>query len=138
MIPTRNPDVLELLNELEERKKVNKTYNVEWEYKKMNGICKDKKTLEHAINLYLGIEREKYRIYSSNFGIELEHLIGMPRNYVKAEIPRLIKEALAQDERIYNVDNFEFEDIDDDALKVTFTIYTQYGEINQEKTVILV
>ena len=46
----------------------------------------------------------------------------------------MIADALADDERILGVDNFEFYDSADerDGLKVTFDVSTIYGDLNME------
>ena len=73
-------------------------------------------------------------LYSWNYGIELKNLIGESSTYVVPELQRVITEALLQDDRIEEVNNFNFEIIKD-KLIVTFNVITTVGEITIEKVV---
>ena len=89
----------------------NKTYKMEIESNKIIGILNnDLKAIEQAVYKIIRTERYEYPIYSWNYGIELRDLFGMPTSYCIPEIERRIKEALLQDTRIKEVENFEFEE----------------------------
>lgn len=92
------------------------------------------KAMEQAIYKILNTERYKYIIYSWNYGIELEDLFGMPVSYCIPEIERRIKEALLNDTRILNVENFNFEIIKKGIIFAKFVVYTIFGnlDINRE------
>lgn len=55
--------------------------------------------------------RDRYLIYSSDYGSELSDLIGYVYSieYLRLEIPRLIQEALVVDTRIADLTNFQIE-----------------------------
>ena len=78
--------------------------------------------IKQAIYKILMTERYVYTAYNWNYGIELNDLIGKDKSFVKAELPRRIKEALMLDDRIKDVENFSFEDIDKTTLCVTFSV----------------
>jgi len=73
--------------------------------------------------------RYRWPIYSSDFGCELEDIIGydLPRAVLESEIPRLIKEALIYDDRIEDVKDFVIER-GGDWLKITFTVVAFDGQ----------
>jgi hypothetical protein len=89
---------------------------------------------EQAIYLILQTERYHYVIFSWNYGIELEDLFGMPISWVIPEVKRRITEALLQDSRITEVDNFEF-DVKKGVVTTTFTAHTIFGDIPIERAV---
>lgn len=90
--------------------------------------------VKQAVFLILNIERYDYPIYSWDFGVELKDLIGQDIDYVMAEVKRRVTEALLQDDRIEDVNDFEFE-VDKSKVHVTFTVYVNYGSFEQEMEV---
>lgn len=91
--------------------------------------------LKQAIYKILMTERYRYPIYSWNYGIELEELIGKPMSYVRPELERRIREALLVDDRIKAVDTFSFSEVEKNSLEVTFIVHSIYGDIEVEKEV---
>jgi len=112
-----------------------RTYKLEEE--RLKGYRDGIEAVRQAIYLILNVERYKYQIYSWNYGIELEDLIGKPIYYVKVELERRIKEALSQDTRIKNLYNFTYETKDKDALVCRFNVDTIFGTLETEKVVSL-
>lgn len=101
---------------------------------KIQGLTDDLGALEQAIYKVLNTEKYEYPIYSFNYGIELESLIGKDRVYVQIELKRRIKECLLQDERIQSVDNFRYVLIGDELL-CTFDVQSIYGNLTIQKEV---
>ncbi len=118
--------------ELEEESEVTKTYKLLPD--KTQGYVNDIEALQQAIYKVLNTERYEYPIYSFNYGIELENLIGKDTIYVKIEMKRRIQECLLQDERINSVDNFQF-NITDDEILCTFDVNSIYGGLTITKEV---
>lgn len=87
--------------------------------------------VKQAVYLILSSERYKHIIYSWDYGVELLDLIGKPMPYVMSEVPRRIKEALTQDDRITDVIDFEFEH-KGNKLHTTFTVVSNVGDIPTE------
>lgn len=98
------------------------------------GICDKLDAIKQSINLILSIERYKYPIYSWNYGIELIDLYGQPMSYVIPELERRIKESLLQDDRIKDVDNFNFK-VTKNTVYTTFLVHSIYGDISVEKEI---
>ncbi len=109
-----------------------KTYKMELEENsnRISGFTDEQDAMKQAIYKIIRTERYKYIIYDWNYGIELEDLFGMPVNYCVPEIERRITEALLQDIRINEVNNFEFDTSKKGIVLVKFTAYTEFGEIN--------
>lgn len=93
--------------------------------KKIDGLD----AIEQAIYKILQTERYEHAIYNWNYGLELTDLYGKPRAFVYSELKRRIKEALLQDDRVTDVDNFVFERVERDAIGVKFTVHTIFGDI---------
>lgn len=64
--------------------------------------------MKQTIYCILNTERFEHLIYSWNYGIELKHLIGENTTFAIPELERVIQEALLQDDRISEVNNFDF------------------------------
>lgn len=90
--------------------------------------------MKQAIYLALSTERYRHVIFSRNYGVELDDLIGEPASYAIPEIQRRIEEALTQDTRISGVDGFDFR-IEKNKVIATFSVTTIYGAIPFEKAV---
>ena len=112
-----------------------KTYYMDLENKRIQGFSDELESIRQVIFLVLNTERSTYLAYSDNYGVELMDLIGMPMTYVMAEAERRITEALVWDSRIESVDNFEFENFNEHDLHVTFTVHTNFGDIDAESEV---
>ena len=77
----------------------------------ITGFVDNQEAMKQAIYKIIRTERYQHRIYSWNYGIELEDLFGMPIEYCEVELERRIAEALLQDNRIIAVHSFEFEEV---------------------------
>lgn len=109
-------------NEVEIIKEPNFTYKLNIEKENIRKNIDNIEAIKQAIYKILMTERYVYTAYNWNYGIELSDLIGKDKSFVKAELPRRIKEALMVDDRIKDVENFSFEDIDKTTLCVTFSV----------------
>lgn len=91
--------------------------------------------MRQAVDIILRNERFHWQIYSSNFGSELEDLVGEEYAYIISELPRRIEEALLVDDRILSVDNFTFSEPGSDSMVCTFDAATVFGTISEEVTI---
>lgn len=107
-----------------------KTYKMDLDNNIIVGIEKvELKAMEQAIYKILRTERYKYIIYSWDYGIELNDLFGMPVSFCVPEIERRIVEALLQDTRIVEVDEFTFNTEKKGVVLVQFTAHTIFGKL---------
>lgn len=128
MIPTSNLDNLEI----EESIETTRTYKII--DNTISGYIDDLEALQQAINNVLNTEKYDYPIYSFDYGIELENLLGKDLEYIKIELKRRIEECLLGDERIISVSDFSFNQ-DEDSLYCSFNVISIYGEISIDKEV---
>lgn len=123
------PSIEILKQEITEQAYPTKTYKIVNGRDRISGYTDDLDAIAQAVYLILSTERYKHIIYSWDYGVELQDLIGKPMPYVMSEIPRRITEALTQDDRITDVTNFEFNQ-QGNQLHTTFTVMTNIGNIS--------
>ena len=123
MIPQRTINV-ELATE--ETIETSRTYKITGN--RIQGYTDGLDALQQAIYKVLNTERYEYPIYSFNYGIELENLLGKDHVYVQIELKRRIRECLLRDDRITEVDNFRFE-VAGDLIKCTFDVHSIFGNL---------
>lgn len=126
------PEPINIDLEVIEDTEVTKTYKLS----KINiqGFTDELEALQQAIYKVLNTEKYEYPIYSFDYGIELENLIGQDPVYVKVELKRRIEECLLEDERIQSVDNFNFV-VTGDEMLCTFDVESIYGDLTVSKEV---
>ena len=132
MIPSANSI---LSTDLEIEEQPSKNYKMHIAENVVSGLCDELEAMKQVIYKILNTERYQYIIYSWDYGIELLDLYGEPVTYVCPELERRIRETLVQDDRIIDVNNFEFDLTEKRTIKVTFTVHTIYGGTVVEKVV---
>lgn len=103
---------------------------------RIQGFTDGLDALKQAIFHMLGTERYEYPIYSLDYGLRTDDLIGKDREYVEAELQRRIRECLMTDDRITGVDNFLFS-VDGDEMLCTFDVENIYKTISMSKAVMV-
>ncbi len=104
-----------------------KTYEIDWDRMRISPVAIDElRAMEQAIDLALSIERFWWAIYDDDYGSELFDTVGMQMTLAIPESERYIREALAVDDRILDVRDFQFEPIGE-KLTVYFTVETIFG-----------
>jgi hypothetical protein len=103
-----------------------RTYKIDFERGRCSGMVEGLEAIEQSIYKVLLTERFEHLIYSDDYGFE--NVIGYEELFVRAELPRRIKEALLQDERITSVEEFSL-DFKGDEVTVKFTCTTIYGDV---------
>lgn len=91
--------------------------------------------VRQSIELILTTERFLWPIFSSDYGVELEELIGERRpGYVGADVERRISDALLEDDRITGVKDFTLA-FGNESAHVSLTAVTSFGETAVERSV---
>lgn len=104
-----------------------KTYKLDFEKGRITGMIEGLEAIEQAILKILSTNRFAHMIYSDDYGFE--NLIGYDEVFVKGELPRRIKEAVLQDERITSIEDFSMV-FEGDSVLVKFTAVTLYGDVD--------
>ena len=129
MIPVSSiPETLVISEEVE----TNRTYQLFPD--KIQGYVDNAEALKQAIHKMLFTEKYQYPIYSFDYGIDFEDLIGKDTAYVTIELKRRITECLLEDERVLSVENFRFE-LNGDEIRCIFEVKSIYGNFTMTKEV---
>lgn len=105
------------------------TYRLDYFAKRIDGKIDGKSSVTQAIEKILATERFAYVIYSGQYGVELEALIGKNTNYVVSVLKNKLHNALTADDRVYGISNFEIKEISVDHIYAVFIVNTSYGQV---------
>lgn len=133
MLPGQYVDLSESDFEVEENE-TSSTYKMRLTQLTISGKTDGLDAMIQAIYKILNTERYENPIYSWNYGVEFADLYGEDSSWVCPELKRRIHEALTQDERIQDVDSFDFT-IEHNVIHVKFTVHTIYGDVKTERKV---
>ena len=106
------------------------TYKLNFDEHKLSGKADNLESVLQAVRLILSIDRYSCPIYNGNYGNEIVNLIGQSYDFVVADLPRRVNEALLQDDRILGTENYVFNKVSIDAINVSFDVNTIYGNSN--------
>lgn len=115
------------INQIEETMS-SRTYNINRNTNRISGYIDNKDAMVQAIYLILQTERYESMIYNWYYGVEFDGLIGKNRDYVTSELRRVIREALLEDDRISEVDDFHLT-FKDESVLIDFLVTTNVGDI---------
>ena len=96
----------------------------------IRGMVNDLEALGQAIRKRLSTQQFEYPIYSFNYGVNWRDLIGQDQEYIRAEMQRMIRETLLQDDRISDVSGFlvEFKGI---TCVCSFDVSSIFGQLRE-------
>jgi phage baseplate assembly protein W len=126
VIPEQNAN----LTILEEQIQPSRTYHLDLDRKRVASMIDGHDAIIQAVRKILYTERYAYVIYSSQYGVELDRLIGQEYDFIVSDIKRTLTEALLMDNRIIGLENFEMEKTGLDTMEVNFLVNSTEGEIN--------
>lgn len=134
MIPEQQVD----LTNLEVVNQPSLTYKLDFERKRISGKIDNEEAIIQLVMKILYTERYAYVIYSSQYGVELDRLIGKDYDFVVSDLERTITEALLADDRILSITDFVAEQTAIDRMTATFTVNSVVGSVNINTEVIIV
>lgn len=113
------------------------TFYVDPLTKQINGMTDGLEAMVQAVEIIMSVERYKFQIYSKNFGIEFEGLIGESFGFVISELKRRVQDAFVPDNRIEEARDFRFEaHPEDGVLIMSFSVITVFGNFQYETTIV--
>ncbi len=104
-----------------------KTYRIDFENKRIIGFVDGLDAMTQAVKKAFLTERYSEQIYSGDYGIELQRLVGESTSFVEANIQTTLEEALQTDGRINEVNDVNL-NINLDVVTASCTIKTTLGE----------
>lgn len=118
-------------SELLEHTETSRTYRLDTAANRIIGLTDGLDAVRQSVFKILQTERYRFFCYSADYGVELEGLVGADPAFVRSELKRRISEALLQDDRISEVNDFTME-IDGEGVKATFTVVSNFGSFREE------
>lgn len=109
----------------------NKTYKLDYENGRISGIIEGIEAVRQSVFKILNTERYDNIIYSWNYGVEFNSLIGLDYEFTSNDIQRQIKEALLEDDRILDVYEFNISKTGNN-MTVSFIVGSTEGEFTME------
>lgn len=124
-----------VVSEIEDTVQSSKTYRIDSFNGRITRKIDELEAIKQAVFKILQTERFENVIYDASYGVEIVGLIGKPKEFVKSDIERIIKEALSVDERILGIENFNIVDDVKENLKIEFKVNSIYGDIKLDSEV---
>lgn len=114
-----------------------KTWRIDFANGRIGGFIDGEESIRQYIRKAIATARNRYIIYDGDYGSELEDLIGqsLTTELMESEIPRLVYEAIAYDDRIEEVVIDAVERLGSD-VHVLVTVTTVLGEQITEEVAI--
>lgn len=112
-----------------EKEKPSLTYKLDLDMGRIVGHVDGIGAVEQAIRKALITPRFKCLAYDNQYGSEIEQSViagNATEEFIKADLPRLISDALSQDTRIREIKEVNF-DFKDNRLYISFIAETIYG-----------
>lgn len=116
-----------------------RSYALNLDKGRINGFIDGIEACRQYIRKSLITPRFKCLIYDNQWGSEIKQAItteDASPAYIAAELPRIIKDAIINDDRILDVDTSEFTfEFVNDGLYIDFIVDTIYGKITMQEVI---
>ena len=90
--------------------------------------------VRQAVEIALNVDRFRWQIYNTNFGNELNDLIGDDADYIMSEFPRMVDDALSVDDRV--IDTADYVSIQ--TFCVPYLLILKIFEIDHYDVIIII
>ena len=125
------PEVIGFDTDITIASQPSKTWILDKTQNQVSGMDNGLESVRQAVEIALNVERFRWQIYNTDFGSELEGLIGEDEAYITSEFPRIVTDALSVDSRVVSIDNWNFTR-NGTTMTVSFSVHTVFGDIPQE------
>lgn len=95
---------------------------------RLRGRGDNYEAVRQAVEVIVNVERFHWQIYSPNFGIELDGLLGNDPGFVASELQRRLSDAFVPDSRILGIADFSYT-VQDTVLTASVTVNTVFGPV---------
>lgn len=116
-----------ILEEVEQQEHAELTYKLDLKNKRIIGMIDGLEACVQAMLKIILTERYSTVIYSSEYGTELETLIGVNIPLVQTDLERRLREALSVDVRFVDIKQFTTSVTGFNEIEVQFLLETIYG-----------
>ena len=125
------PEVIGFDTDITIASQPSKTWIIDKTQNQVSGMDNGLESVRQAVEIALNVERFRWQIYNTDFGSELEGLIGEDEAYITSELPRIVTDALSVDSRVISIDNWNFTR-NGTTMTVSFSVHTVFGDFLQE------
>ena len=96
--------------------------------RRLRGRGDNYEAVRQAVEVIVHVERFRWQIYSPNFGIELDGLLGNEPGFAASELQRRLSDAFLPDSRILGISGFSYT-FEDGVLTAEVTVNTVFGPV---------
>ena len=125
------PDIIGFDTDIQITSRPSRTWIIDRNTMQVGYMDEGLEAVRQAVEIALNVERFQWQIYNTNFGNELEELVGDDSDYIQSELPRMVNDALSVDDRVIDTADYVFS-VNGDSMTVSFTVNTVYGQLTEE------
>ncbi len=81
------------------------------------------------MEIIVNVERFRWQIYTPNFGVELDGLLGRDPGYAASELQRRLADAFLPDSRLLGISSFSYT-FNSGILTAAVTVDTVFGPVD--------
>ena len=122
------PDIIGFDTDIQLTSRPSRTWIIDRQTMQVGYMDEGLESVRQAVEIALNVERFRWQIYNTNFGNELNDLIGDDADYIKSEFQRMVDDALSVDDRVIDTSDYTFS-VDGDSITITFTVNTVFGQL---------
>lgn len=122
--------------ELEEDLTIYRTYRMDVEKKRIIGMVDGAEASQQAMMKALQTRRFAYLIYDDQYGSDIYNKVGnqeLTPGYLRSDIPAMVEDAFLNNEEILGISDLSYEILEADAVHISFTASTIYGDEEVEE-----
>lgn len=108
------------------------TYKLDIDNQTIGGVIDGLEAVVQAVVLQLYTQRYLYEIYPANYGSELNSLIGKSFGIIKADLPRVVRDACLRDDRVSDAIVYNIEKVGLDSVAFNVDVFSAYGNFTLE------
>ena len=125
------PDIIGFDTDIQLTSRPSRTWIIDRNTMQVGFMDEGLEAVRQSVEIALNVERFQWQIYNTNFGNELEELVGDDADYIQSELPRMVNDALSVDDRVIDTTDYVFS-VNGDSMTVSFTVNTVYGQLTEE------
>lgn len=132
LIPTTNTDDLYFRDFVVVEERPTRSFRLEEEAMEITEKIDDKEALVQSIREELQTEKGKFMIYSDDYGISTEDLLGANKQMAAVCLKDRIEECVMKDERVTGIDFLDMQLTPRGEISVMIEILSIYGNFKTE------
>ena len=125
------PDIIGFDTDIQLTSRPSRTWIIDRNTMQVGFMDEGLEAVRQSVEIALNVERFQWQIYNTNFGNELEEVVGDDADYIQSELPRMVDDALSVDDRVIDTTDYVFS-VNGDSMTVSFTVNTVYGQLTEE------